>query len=501
MYQDTTRRPQSSCPAGHSFRRTAVAVSTLLIAIGSWFFPTRLAGADEPAPPFRYGFKSGEDYVYSVRLEVKMPGLTEIVSGVSKYGIVEAKKDAIRLRHSGRLVIDGDVTEGGTKRTTHSERGLPVSDIRIDPFGRVLRSSGESQLPFLLGNLSMLVLEPLAADGKSPWEIKTECVIKQKQSVLSAPSRLHRIRRPKVETTVDYPANEVTTYSLGKPDGDKVVLHKKYELKTREEDDGKPFMEMTGEGDITFSIKAGVPQSLEFKGVLKGGGLKNEVPVTATYRLLEGAELEKALKELAAKPADPVKDASPLSEEALTKALADLKSDNKEQRKAAANLLAKSKPETKREEVAKVLLTLMTDADIFTMQAATDAMKTWAAKEDIPALAQLTKHDSIFVRKAAMQILSQFQEEAAAAAIAERFSAVLDRGHAGALLQKMGPVAEKVVRPYLKTGDAAVKVEVCKVLGAVGTKESKEDLEKAATDSDANVARAAKNALEAIAKR
>jgi hypothetical protein len=54
---------------------------------------------------------------------------------------------------------------------------------------------------------------------------------------------------------------------------------------------------LSGEGPITFAIKAGMPTDLEFKGTLTltTGNLPARIPLTLTYRLLEGAERERAL--------------------------------------------------------------------------------------------------------------------------------------------------------------------------------------------------------------
>jgi HEAT repeat protein len=257
---------------------------------------------------------------------------------------------------------------------------------------------------------------------------------------------------------------------------------------------GKEYTIQTGRGLVRLRLFVG---GLHLYTAV-AEGTKEQVEAKDAEVFLESFRLRAA-------PVDPPVDrppGEPLSAEALTQALEDLKSDNKEKRKAAANLLSKAKPEGRRDEVAKVLLVMMTDQDIFIMQAAAGALKVWAAREDIPELAKLTGNQNIFIRGAAQDILSQFtKEESAAAAIAERLNDFLDRGKAGILLRKMGPVAEKPVLAQLKASDPATRIEACKVLAVIGTKTSLPEVEKLTQDANAGVAKAAKDAQDAIIKR
>ncbi|MFO0969398.1 MAG: hypothetical protein U0793_27900 [Gemmataceae bacterium] len=272
-----------------------LSVAVLGTVVGGF---TSGAAADDTAP-LRYGWKKGEHYLYSVRIEVKSDGSPIVLTSLNNYGVVAADGKTFWLRQRNNLIAEKEDFEG--KRTpVILQSGLTAAartnDIRIDPFGQVLKSSGESQLPFVLGNLSMLAIIPLSPEGKATWEAKNDCVIKETVTSTPPPSKSKlKLKKtpPPATKTNDYPATETTVFTLGARSGDLVTINKKYVMRTRHEVGGKPYLEFEGEGPITFDAKAGVPRAMEFKGTLRTGGSKREILVS--FKLLEGEEREKAL--------------------------------------------------------------------------------------------------------------------------------------------------------------------------------------------------------------
>ena len=55
--------------------------------------------------------------------------------------------------------------------------GQGSSDLEIDAVGRVLNTNGSNQLPFLLGDLGQIFVEPLPPDNRATWELNTVCSI------------------------------------------------------------------------------------------------------------------------------------------------------------------------------------------------------------------------------------------------------------------------------------------------------------------------------------
>src|SRR5437763_14905535 len=102
----------------------------------------------------------------------------------------------------------------------------------------------------------MLSIVPFSPEGKTSWEVKSDCVIKESVTSTPPPSKFKKKLPPPATKTNDYPASETTVFTLGKRSGDLVEIHKKYVLRTRHEVDGKPYLEFEGEGPITFDVKA-----------------------------------------------------------------------------------------------------------------------------------------------------------------------------------------------------------------------------------------------------
>jgi hypothetical protein len=271
------------------------------VFVGLLAFPIGAAPGDK-AEALRYGWKQGEKYLYSVRIEAKLESGAVVLTSLNNYGCVRADGKEFWLRQRNNLIARKEDADGkSTPKILQSglTAAARTNEIRIDPFGQVLKSSGESQLPFVLGNISMLAIVPLSPEGKDTWEVKSDCVLRESTQAAPAKPVNPKIKKknpPPQATTTDYPAQETSTFTLGKKTGDVVVINKKYVLKTRQEQNGKPHLEFQGEGSINFDVKLGVPRSMEFKGVLKGASRSSEVPITLSYKLLEGEELEKALK-------------------------------------------------------------------------------------------------------------------------------------------------------------------------------------------------------------
>jgi hypothetical protein len=96
---------------------------------------------------------------------------------------------------------------------------------------------------------------------------------------------------------------------------------------------------------------------------------------------------------------------------------------------------------------------------------------------------------------------SRLKDDRGAEVVAAKLLRLEDRLHASKALQDMGSVAEKAVAKYIEDRDFAVRIEVCRILKAIGTSESKSVLEKARGDSVGVVGIEAKNALKAIDSR
>jgi hypothetical protein len=196
----------------------------------------------------------------------------------------------------------------------------------------------------------------------------------------------------------------------------------------------------------------------------------------------------------------------PLTRDALTAALADLKADNAATRRAACDRLARAAPGAEGKEVAAALAPLLTDADLFTRCAAIKAHMNWAGKDGVSAYYDLLKSDNNFVARALLiEGLAKLDGAKAAAAIAARLPDAADRGAAARALRGMGTAAEGAVAAQLGHREWTVRLEACRILKDIGTANSVPALKVAGAGLDRNLApaveRLANEAIAAISAR
>jgi HEAT repeat protein len=97
-----------------------------------------------------------------------------------------------------------------------------------------------------------------------------------------------------------------------------------------------------------------------------------------------------------------------------------------------------------------------------------------------------------------MDVLAELKDERGAEAVAKRLDEFLDQNRASACLQAMGPVAEAAVVKRLSSNSKDVRIEACKILKVIGTAKCISALEEAARARDADIAKAAAEALAKV---
>jgi HEAT repeat protein len=187
----------------------------------------------------------------------------------------------------------------------------------------------------------------------------------------------------------------------------------------------------------------------------------------------------------------------------LTLALADLKDPDNGVRVRALRELARARPgpgDPRRAETAATLVALLDDREPSIRVEAARALVAWATPESADALLNLLGSDSADLRHAAMDALARLGDKRAVPMIA-RHLLDGDRSHATRALQTLGPAAEPEVVRYLQHRDGAVRVAACRVLQVAGTRKSISALRMTTADRNREVARAALDALDGIARR
>jgi len=467
-------------------------------------------GAELP----QYRFEADQRYVYEVNIVAELPDHKETTSGHSFYTVksVDEKNGQVTLRNFGSLRTRKQRKAGGRFRPRPlrpSFRGASYGisrEVKIEPCGRVVRASGSTQLPFLLGNLWQLVLPQFPDEPQQTWERKREI------RLVKVDRRFPFLRRLPNQETESRAAHESLTYALGRTTEDTATIEKKLRLATVEKIDGEPALEQTGQGKIEFDVQNGVPKSLTFKMTITSRTKQStfSTPVTVSAQLLSKAEADEvwkkreAMLEAAMAKAKAKKAAAPeaLTGDATDQALAGLKSPQWYKVKAACDQLAKAAPvEERRAEVAEALEGLLSHENGFVRPAAATALGVWGTEDSVSALVAALEEGDVLLKNAAVEALAKFDDQGAVEVVAEQVAVAALRFRAARALKAAGPRTEPAVLSLLGHSDRAVRMEACRILGAIGTDKSLESLRALLTDPNRSVAMNAKRAVQAIERR
>jgi predicted Zn finger-like uncharacterized protein len=169
----------------------------------------------------------------------------------------------------------------------------------------------------------------------------------------------------------------------------------------------------------------------------------------------------------------------------LTQLINDLKSPEGRLRSDAARALqAMPAEEARRADVARALdAAAANTTDRGAEQLAIKALAVWGDKDSVPGLLGIVEGTDGGSRHAAMETLARLKDERAVKTIALRLLDFGDRSAASKALQAMGADLGKAIEaevwPGLVNPDRGVRVECCRILAAVGTRNSIVKLERA----------------------
>ena len=236
--------------------------------------------------------------------------------------------------------------------------------LTITPRGELRAIEGESSLPYLLGDLSMLVFEPLPENDQKSWSINNDIAVGQRDDSSDWPPRPSFLRGRESRKTTS--GSESTTFAHQSDQGDLSVFQKTLQLKSG---DDKESFALDGQGLWTFNRRLGVPESLDCKYTfaVKNANVSVSAPLTVKYRRLSDEEWAKHEKERTEKEQQlraeherrQAERESPLEGAERDKLLAELKSKDEQVVFKALGLLSlkeKAKPDKEVAEAIKPLL-------------------------------------------------------------------------------------------------------------------------------------------------
>jgi HEAT repeat protein len=171
----------------------------------------------------------------------------------------------------------------------------------------------------------------------------------------------------------------------------------------------------------------------------------------------------------------------------IEQVLADLTQAEAARRRAALKYLSGhlKADEQNRLKLSRALNSVLEDRDNGVREDALHAVKVWGSRENTRTLLRLLEGNAEekkpFGRSGyIVEILGVLKDPEAAPALARGLANVFERGHVIKALKSMGPGAEKAVIPYLHAEDRAVREEACRILAAIGTRQSLAALKAAA---------------------
>ncbi len=460
------------------------------------------------APPTAYEYKAGEKATYQVDVEIDDGEIVQTLSGSPTFAVESVKDGQATVKFSGGLTERAKAKNPNAIVMPSPPRGAFSGfgglaggfgrgvTLVLNRRGEIVKADGDSQLPFLLGNLHELLLVPLPDSPQNRWEHKTDTQITVVTSLFPRPRLPRGFPRPSLGPTNEETLNatEATTYATGG-----ATLKRTYRLATKEEVNGKPRIDFATTGTVTPQAAGFLPESIEWSGTLamRKDGDESVRPIKFTARRLSDAELaERAQQAEEAKTAAKTKLAGDLPD-----LVSDLHSADSAKSRPAALRLLNSDVGDGNAEVADALLAGMGNADASSRGFFAWAAAKWAQPDQTDLLLSLLDTDSVPARHAAIEKLGASKAEKAAEPLAARLEVSIDRLKASPALKAFGSGAESAVAERLTSKEFIVRLEAVAVLKEIGTAKSIPMLKAATKDENILVRQRAEDAIKSIEAR
>ena len=363
----------------------------------------------------RYGGQADQVVGYRIEISADREDAVDRFEGVVRYEVKSAEKDLLRLSYKGGLKRSSKAKPSsgasrfGPPRFGPSFFGRsrafgPFSNIRfkglitttneltLNSIGEIQTMQGDSQLPYLLGNASLLVFESLPAQPKDSWSVSMGISITEEGGRRGFPYHPTPFGReePKQITV----GSEIFTYRIRDVDGPKVIIDKTYRLNSPAVGKDISAFEINGTGTWTFNNELGFSESMEFeqKLIVQKGNTTVTVPMTIRYHRMSDDELkayeveqkkkeEEAQKRLAEMQEKEAK--TPLTEREIQKILKDLDSDNVSLVMMTLQNLQKKRPKKSDPRIAMAVDALREHENQFVHDYVEKAAEVWPLPEGV----------------------------------------------------------------------------------------------------------------------
>ena len=397
----------------------------LQICLGAMLLQSvSIFAADEP---LRYQIKPDQVVPYSVKIEAETAAGVETLSGIFAIKGRALQPDSMTVEYSGGLTkslkAKGNSGARGPRGFGPGGFGRPGGGIPRSPFDRpdfrgltnttsellvttaggVKTMQGDSQLPFLLGNLSLFPFEPLSEDNKTEWADGNGLTITTRTSSESRfGPRFGPFGDNDNDEKVKTGGGESANYKIVSTEGALVSISKTYKMTSPAAGGDDPGFNSEGSGTWVFNKSDGVSESMDFKTQLTVTMQNAEVriPVSVTWKRIPVPEYEAHIKE---------------RQEKLAALQAEAKARHEKSAKEAKEKEGKQLPT----KVKKEVLTDLNAKDWVTISRRLDTMKGYVPHPkdfDIAArVKELTKHNVPSVTFSAKEVWKTVEPVIAAA--------------------------------------------------------------------------------------
>lgn len=232
----------------------------------------------------RYDIKPEQVVPYKVQVTVQQPDSTVTMSGVVTITGKSASANTLTLLYQGGLNKSEKQTSrrgfgpprfGGPPRmrspfSQPDFAGLftnTKSTVVISRDGQVTSMKGNSQLPYLLGNVSLFFFERLPEGEQTSWKDGSGISITSRSSTAPFGPRFGPFAGNDRETVTG--GGESIDYSVLEAGSKQVKIKRTYSLTSPPADGKDKAYSMSGDGTWVFNRKLGVSESAEYKLTLE----------------------------------------------------------------------------------------------------------------------------------------------------------------------------------------------------------------------------------------
>lgn len=284
-------------------------------------------------------------------------------------------------------------------RTAFAGKTQTTNRMTLSTRGEVLAMEGDSQLPYLIGNVSILPFEPLPKSSETKWSYDSGISITEEDEQEDAfgPFGPRGPLGPRgrfgpfgqVDPRTVQAAGEGATYRIERTDENLVVIEKDYYLNTPKTDENNVF-KMRGKGTWTFDTADHVPHAYDMAITLsvESGNTTTAIPITIKYARISAEKLAAMEAEAKRKAEEAARIAAEKKAFAETPLTADEKKQTLKVLASATNtevletlnqLAAKSlaNPDP---EVAEAIRGLIKSPNAQVATAADKALRSWSAE-------------------------------------------------------------------------------------------------------------------------